>query len=67
MFYHDNKFYDNDKEIKIVKRDLTFTYFSNGEKYITIEVELKIKSEKESKAIFIKNENYLNSFKSRRK
>lgn len=42
MFYYNSKWYDNNGECTITEQGKTFTIFSNGQKFMTFEVEQKI-------------------------
>ncbi len=56
MLVYQGKFYGNNgEELSIVSQDKLFTTFSNDTKYLTCEVEMKVRNEASSKALSISN------------
>jgi hypothetical protein len=56
MLVVNQKFYGaNGEELSITKQDKLFTEFSNGQKFMTCEIDLKLKNEASTKAVHISN------------
>lgn len=56
MLVVNQKFYGtHGEEVSVIKQDNLFTEFSNGEKWCTFEIELKLKNERTTKAVSISN------------
>lgn len=55
MYYHNGYFYERGKQLKIVSQTETFVSFDNGKKFLTFEIQNKIKNYNETESIRIKN------------
>ena len=56
MLVYQGKFYGtHGEELAIVSQDKLFTIFSDGTKWMTCEIDLKVKNEASTKAVSISN------------
>ena len=56
MLVYQVKFFGNrGEELTIVSKDKLFTLFSDGSKWMTCEIDLKVKNEANTKAVSISN------------